>query len=126
MEILGKESFIGYDFFLFAPSVILMVMLFGIGWLGNSQKAVLLTDIENGKENTVACEHIEKSKNIKSQKVHIKNRLEKLFNEEQIYLNKDLTIALVGCQVFFIDHYQYIHRMGHLSNDYSLTIICNL
>ena len=87
MEIIGKESFTGHDFFLLAPSVILTIMLFCIGWLGNRQKAVLLTDTEEENENAVADEHTEKGKNI-----HIKNRLKKLFNEEKIYLNKDLTI----------------------------------
>ena len=101
MEILGKESFTGHDFFLLAPSVILTVTLFCIGWLGNRQRAVLLTDIETENENTAASEYTDKSrytglplqeKSTKSQNIHIKNRLEKLFKKEQIYLNKDLTI----------------------------------
>ena len=86
MEILGKESFTGHDFFLLAPSVILTIMLFCIGWLGNRQRAVLLTDISDENENAAVGE------NTKSKNTHIKRRLEKLFNEEQIYLNKDLTI----------------------------------
>jgi len=86
MEILGKENFTGHDFFLLAPSVIFAIMLFCIGWLGNRQRAVLLTDISDENENAGMGEEI-KSKNI-----HIKSRLEKLFDEEQIYLNKGLTI----------------------------------
>jgi len=91
MEILGKESFTGHDFFLLAPSAILTVMLFCIGWLGNSQRAVL-TDIEKENENAVVGELIEKGEETKSKNIHIKSRLQELFNEEQIYLNKDLTI----------------------------------
>jgi len=101
MEILGKESFTGHDFFLLAPSVILTVMLFCIGWIGNGQRAVLLTDIKEENKNAASEEYPDKGertgltlqeKSIKSQNIHIKNRLEKMFNEEQIYLNKDLTI----------------------------------
>ena len=95
MEILGKESFTGYDFFLLAPSAILTVMLFCIGWLGNRQRAVLLTDIsdENVCANDVGALHaIPLSKNLNAHHEKIKNRLEKLLNEEQIYLNKNLTI----------------------------------
>ena len=101
MEILGKESFTGHDFFLLAPSVILTIMLFCIGWLGNRQRAVLLADIENENKNAAESEHTDKDehtglplreKTTKSQNIHIKIRLEKLLNEKQIYLNKDLTI----------------------------------
>ena len=119
MEILGKESFTGHDFFLLAPSAILTIMLFCIGWFGNRQRAVLLTDIEKENENATVDEHTDKGghagldrhtglgghtglgrhtglplqkKPTKSQNIRIKNRLEKLFNEKQIYLNKDLTI----------------------------------
>ena len=108
MEIIGKESFAGHDFFLLAPSVIFTVMLFCIGWLGNSQRAVLLTDIEKENENNAAAsEDTDKGEDTsggrhtglplqetltKSQNIRIKNRLEKLFNKDHIYLNKDLTI----------------------------------
>ena len=99
MEILGKESFTGHDFFLLAPSVILTVMLFSIGWLGNRQRAVLLIDIENENETTnrqtVKGRDISlpmQEKSVRLQNIQIKKRLEKLFNEEHIYLNKDLTI----------------------------------
>jgi len=101
MEILGKESFTGHDFFLLAPSAILTVMLFIIGWIGNRQRAVLLTNIDEENENATAGEYTDKDehtglhlqeKSTKSQNIHIKRRLEKMFKEEQIYLNKDLTI----------------------------------
>ena len=92
MEILSKEKFTGSDFFLLAPSVIFTVMLFCIGWLGNKQRAVLLTDIEEEKEMETKSEEQEKTKETKTKHIHIKQRLEKLFNEQQIYLNKDLTI----------------------------------
>ena len=92
MEILGKEKFTEHDFFLLAPSVILTIMLFSIGWLGNSQRAVLLTDIEKETVSAATDENTEQGKETKSQNIRIKNRLKKLFNEEQIYLNKDLTI----------------------------------
>jgi len=120
MEVLGKKSFAGHDFFLLAPSIIFTVMLFCIGWLGNSQRAVLLTDIE--KENEIAAineytdkgedtsrstntnkgKHSSKGRNTtlpllqenltKTQNIRIKNHLENLFDKEHIYLNKDLTI----------------------------------
>jgi len=95
MEIFGKEKFTGHDFFLLAPSAILTVMLFCIGWLGSSQRAVLLIDIEEKNKNAETGEHtgsFQQEKPTKSQNIRIKNHLEKLFNEEQIYLNKDLTI----------------------------------
>jgi len=92
MEIFGKEKFTGHDFSLLAPSVIFTIMLFCIGWLGNRQRAVLLIDMVNEKENATADEDMEKPKETKSKHIHIKRRLEKLFNEQQIYLNKDLTI----------------------------------
>jgi AraC-like DNA-binding protein len=86
MEILGKENFTGHDFFLLAPSVILSIMLFCIGWLGNRQRAVLLTNIEEENENAAVSEAT------KLKNTHIKRHLKKLFTEEHIYLNKDLTI----------------------------------
>ena len=101
MEILGKEKFTGHDFFLLAPSAILTVTLFCIGWLGDRQRAVLLTDIEEENKNAATDEYTEKEghtglplqkKSTKSRNINIKKRLEKLFNEKQIYLNKDLTI----------------------------------
>jgi len=90
MEILGKENFTGHDFFLLAPSAILTVMLFCIGWLGNSQRAVLLTD--NESKHATTGENTEKGEETKFHHIRIKNCLKKLFEEEQIYLNKDLTI----------------------------------
>jgi len=92
MEIFGKEKFSGHDFFLLAPSVIFTVMLFCIGWLGNRQRAVLLTNMEEKKEIASKSDNPEKPKETKSKHSHIKRNLEKLFNEQQIYLNKDLTI----------------------------------
>ena len=92
MEIFGKEKFTGHDFLLIGPSIVFTVMLFMIGWLGNRQRAVLLTDMDDKNETAAACENTDKGKDTKSQNIRIKNSLEKLFNEEQIYLNKDLTI----------------------------------
>ncbi|MCL1973687.1 MAG: helix-turn-helix domain-containing protein [Bacteroidetes bacterium] len=92
MEVIGKESFTARDFFLLAPSGILSVMLFCIGWLGNRQRAVLLTDIEENNRIVATAEETERNAHTKKQNSHIKNRLEKLFIEKQIYLNKDLTI----------------------------------
>ena len=92
MEILGKENFTGHDFFLLAPSAILTIMLFCIGWLGNSQRAVLLTNIVEENENTATGEIPDIRKLTKSKDIQVKKRLKALFNEEQIYLNKDLTI----------------------------------
>ena len=89
---IGKESFVGSSFSLIAPSVIFTVMLFAVGWLGNRQRAVLLTDIAEENENATVGEDTDKGEDTKSQNIHVKNRLEKLFNEEQTYLNKDLTI----------------------------------
>ena len=107
MEVIGKKSFAGHDFFLLAPSVIFTVMLFCIGWLGNTQRAVLLTEIEKENESAVADEYTDigevtdegrhtglplQEKLTKSQNIYIKKRLEKLFEKDRIYLNKDLTI----------------------------------
>ena len=92
MEIFGKEKFTGNDFLLLMPSAVFTVMLFIIGWLGNRQRAVLLTGKEEDNENAAASDETEKPKETKSPHIQIKSRLEKLFNEQQIYLNKDLTI----------------------------------
>jgi AraC-like DNA-binding protein len=101
MEILGKEKFTGHDFFLLAPADILTITLFCIGWLGNRQRAVLLTDMEEKNKNEAADEYTDKGrrtglplykKSTKSRNIYIKKRMEKLFNEKHIYLNKDLTI----------------------------------
>ena len=85
MEFIGKEKFTGNDYLLIGPSIVYTVMLFFIGWLGNRQKAVLLMDTEEEYENASGEDTISKN-------ARIKNRLKKLLNEEQIYLNKDLTI----------------------------------
>ena len=92
MEVLGKERFAGHDFFLLAPSIIFTVMLFCIGWLGNRQRAVLLTNIEEENESVVdGQEKINKIES-KPKNSQLRSRLKKMFEEEQIYLNKDLTI----------------------------------
>jgi len=99
MEILGKENFTGHDFFLLAPSAILTIMLFCIGWLGNRQRAVLLTNIVDENENAAAGEGPDMRKKTKSKDIHVKSRLKALFIEEKIYLNKDLTIWDLACKL---------------------------
>ena len=108
MEVFGKEKFTGNDLLLLGPSVIYTVMLFCIGWLGNRQRAVLLTDIEDESVIAMAIAYKDMgqdtgfplpAKSQKSQKTRIKNRLEKLFNDKQIYLNKDLTIWTLAKQL---------------------------
>ena len=114
MEILGKENFTGNDFLLLAPSAILTIMLFCIGWLGNRQRAVLLIDKEEENENAAMGEDTSKCKETKSKNIHVKSRLKKLFNEKQIYLNKDLTIWELAREVG--TNRTYLSQM--INNDY--------
>ena len=83
LDIMGKESFLQNEYALIAPSVIFTIMLFAIGWLGNLQRAVLTDEQESITQNEIADEL-----NVSQLKPTVLH----LFEEEKIYLNKDLTL----------------------------------
>jgi AraC-like DNA-binding protein len=93
MSIFGKESFMSEGTRLLFPSIIFSVMLFFIGWLGNKQRPVLTNSIDFGKKDD--CEQKQdknQNQGNTEQLQHIKHKLLQLFEEEKIYLNKELTI----------------------------------
>lgn len=90
MEIISKESFTRNSFFLIAPSVVLAVMLFWIGLLGNSQRQVLLShEKDDGGDDTSDAPPV-KQTTVEQRLLQMK--IENLFTEKQVYLDEDLTI----------------------------------
>ncbi len=89
LAILGKENFIYREEMLIIPSIVFSIMLFVIGWLGNMQGSVIV-DIKEDK----LCKEKEVSAGeaTPDHLVIIKQNVESLFNEEKVYLNKNLTI----------------------------------
>ena len=103
MEIISKEYFVGDSTLLIAPSVILTVMLFWIGLLGNSQQQVLLAcEIEDEIDEAISDTIIEEQDNQAEdnstntptiQQHALQMKIENLFEEKQMYLNQNLTIC---------------------------------
>ncbi|MBP1676362.1 MAG: Helix-turn-helix domain [Bacteroidetes bacterium] len=89
LSAIGKENFLQSEIKLLVPSVIFSVALFFIGWLGNMQRPVLTTN-----DDDVNCQEREKNpvEISNTQLTIIKQKIQQLFEEEKIYLNKDLTI----------------------------------
>ncbi|OJV35484.1 MAG: hypothetical protein BGO29_05215 [Bacteroidales bacterium 36-12] len=91
MSFFGKESFMPEDMKLFLPSIIFSVMLFFIGWLGNKQRTVAIPTEENGNKENCGQKQDKNPANAE-QLLIIRQKLLRLFEEDKIYLNKNLTI----------------------------------
>ncbi len=89
LAILGKENFIYREDMLIIPSIVFSIMLFVIGWLGNMQRSVIV-DLKEDKFREEQEEYVGDANT--DQLVLIKQNVESLFDEEKIYLNKNLTI----------------------------------
>ena len=92
MEVLGKTAFTGNDFFLLAPSIIFTVMLFCIGWLGNSQTEVLMKeipDVEDTVDEDITHTYLTA---VATRHAAVLQEIDKLFNIHQIYLDNHLSI----------------------------------
>jgi AraC-like DNA-binding protein len=83
IAIIGRERFLENSGMLLFPSVIFSVMLFTIGLLGNTQKAVLLEKYDSMDHTGEEDERIP---------ARLKNELVALFEADHLHLNKDLTI----------------------------------
>lgn len=95
MSVLGKESFMLDEKALILPSSILSIMLFWIGWLGNKQRALLITDtvLDVSIDDPQVADGVEPTT---AQLAVVREKIIKLFEENKIYLNKDLTIWVVA------------------------------
>lgn len=85
ISLMGKEHFTESPYKLVIPSFIFSVMYLIVGWLGYKQRAVP-TELN---EQKIATTEVEKTP---YQLEPIRKRMEKLFETDKIYLNKDLTI----------------------------------
>lgn len=92
LSVLGKESFMeNIESGMFFPFLVLSVMLFFLGWLGNKQRSVLTTD--EHCQTPVSLEQKQDKISVNAEQLSlIKQKLLRLFEEEKIFLNKDLTI----------------------------------
>ena len=91
MEVLGKIAFTGNDFFLLAPSAIFTVMLFCIGWLGNSQTEALMKDMPNTEDNTDDVTRTYLTA-VATRHDSILQEINKLFNTNKIYTDNNLSL----------------------------------
>ncbi|MDZ7633189.1 MAG: AraC family transcriptional regulator [Bacteroidales bacterium] len=83
LAVIGRERFLANSAMLLFPSVIFSVMLFLIGILGNIQRAAVLENYDNFEFTGTGDEKIP---------ARLKEELAALFEQEKIYLDKDLTI----------------------------------
>jgi AraC-like DNA-binding protein len=91
LSALGKENFVSGDRKLIAPSIIFSIMHFFIGWLGNKQRQ-LLTETREDETDGSAEPKAEKEEMSKMQSAQIRRKLKHHFEDQKMYLNKDLTI----------------------------------
>ncbi len=91
MSFFGKESFMPEEMKLFLPSIIFSVMLFFIGWLGNKQHTVAIPPEENENKENYGQKQDKNPANAEHLLI-IRQKLLRLFEEDKIYLNKNLTI----------------------------------
>lgn len=86
--IIGKEQFLNTNLGLAAVTLSIGTMFFVVGWLGGNQRAILFENNEDVYESSI--EEIVDTGSIQMQ--HIKKKLLHLFEEDKVYLNKDLTL----------------------------------
>ncbi len=133
IAVIGKENFLNDEKMLIAPSVIFSVMLFIIGWLGNKQSPVITEYNDPDQEKLPA---VEEEKRLKE----ISESLGKLFEDDKVFLNKDLTLKdiarLIGSNrtyisniinnefglnfCTFVNNYRVDHAKHLLSNNKSI------
>jgi AraC-like DNA-binding protein len=78
---LGREIFLVHEYYLFFPSVMFTIMLFIIGYLGNSQYSTFFI-----------AERVQEFKAEDPHPIVLKERLIKLFEKEKVYKNPNLKI----------------------------------
>ena len=83
LAIIGRERFLENNGLLLFPSVVFSVMLFVIGILGNIQKAAVLDDHDIFEYSGTGDEKIP---------ARLREEIVALFEQEKIYLDKELTI----------------------------------
>lgn len=81
LAVLGRNTFLENTYLLIIPSIVFTVMLFFVGLLGNSQRAIF-TEIENAPDLN----------NEGKPPQRIKAKLDNLFEKEKVYKNPDLKI----------------------------------
>lgn len=133
LVLIGKEKFLNNDKMLIAPSIIFSLMLFIIGWLGNKQSQVITEYNDSEPEKMAAADEEKRLK-------EIRDSLIRLFEEEKVFLNKDLTLKditrLIGSNrtyisniinndfglnfCAFVNNYRVDHAKHLLSNNKSL------
>lgn len=91
LSVLGKESFMSDERALILPSGIFSIMLFWIGWLGNKQRALLINDVDVDSSEGYP-QLVVDAEPTTAQLAVVREKVIQLFEEEKIYLNKDLTI----------------------------------
>jgi len=100
VAILGRDTFAKGELPLILPSVVFALLLFFLGFMGNKQKAVHISDPRE-EDNTRKgdFETVEKSENFESDLLYdrnsflsLKQKLVKLFEKEMIFKNPDLKI----------------------------------
>jgi AraC-like DNA-binding protein len=91
LSVLGKESFMSDERALILPSGIFTIMLFWIGWLGNKQRALLISDTVRHSDEEYA-QILNDAEPTSAQLALIREKIIMLFEEKKIFLNKDLTI----------------------------------
>ncbi|MFW6218919.1 MAG: helix-turn-helix domain-containing protein [Bacteroidota bacterium] len=82
LVILGREKFLANENFLILPSVIFTTMLFYFGLLGSKQHAMTTESIVNQPNDALS----------NSIPIRLENQLIRLFEQDDIYLIKDLKI----------------------------------
>ncbi len=83
LAVIGRERFLANSGLLLFPSVVFSVMLFVIGILGNIQKAAVLDNHDSFEYTGNGDEKIP---------ARLKEEIMALFEQEKIYLDKELTI----------------------------------
>lgn len=108
VAILGRDTFAKGELPLIVPSVVFALLLFFLGFMGNKQKAVHITDPrEEDNARKGDFEAVDKSENFESDLLYdkksllsLKQSLVNLFEKEMIFKNPDLKIwdvcALLG------------------------------
>ena len=93
-NILGREFFVEYPLLLFVPNLVLGVLIFMQGYLGNLQNyTVSDMEIETRQDSEIPLQ-----KNVNSEK--LRKSLLELFDYENIYINPDLKITHVSEKLF--------------------------
>jgi AraC-like DNA-binding protein len=92
-NITGRSIMIRQSWFLMVPSLLCSIILFIIGYVGKVQNRAI---VELSPEKV---EEMENGSGYSRQKIFLKEKLEKLFKEDKIYLRQNLTIWDVSMEL---------------------------